>query len=88
MIITFRILLLSRKKSSPKQSPVIRRSKGVKKKDTRLNKEDWILTTPSKKSKNPLKLIVDIISSENKCNEIGFKFAKKFNSKDFTGTIT
>ena len=77
-----------KKKSSPKQSPVIRRSKRVRKKNTRLNKEDWILTTPSKKSKIPLKPIVEIVSSGMKYNKMGFKFAKKFNSKYFTGTVT
>ena len=77
-----------KKHSSPKKSPVIRRSKRVKKKNTRLNKEEWILTTPSKKSKNPLKPIVEIVSSGMIYNEMGFKFAKKFNSKYFTGTVT
>ena len=59
---------------SPKQSLVVRRSKRVKKDNTRLNKEDWILTIPSKRSKNPLKPIVDIISSEIKYNDMGFHF--------------
>ena len=31
---------------------------------------------------------MDIISSEIKYNDIGFKFAKKFDSKYFTGTVT
>ena len=53
-----------------------------------MNKKDWILTTPYKKSKNPLKHNVDIISSQIKYDDISFKFARKFDSKYFTSTIT
>ena len=45
------------------------------------------MTTPSKKFKNPLKPIVDVISFEIKYNDMRFKFAKKFDSKYFAGTI-
>lgn len=62
----------SKKHSSPKQYPVIRRSKRVKKKNTRLYKEDWILSTPSQKSKYPLIPTVDNISSVIKYDNIGF----------------
>ena len=40
--------LSPKKNSSPKQSPFIRRSKRIKKDNTRLNKVDWFLTSPSK----------------------------------------
>ena len=59
-----------KKHSSPKQSPVIRRSKRVKIDNTRLNKEDWILTTPSKKSKHPLKPIVGLVEVIEKLSNL------------------
>ena len=40
------------------------------------------------KSKAILKLSVNIISSKIKYDNIGFKFAKKLDSKYYTGTVT
>ena len=50
--------------------------------------ENWILSSHITNCKDILKPIVHIVSNEIKYDNIGFKFAKKFDSKFYTGTVT
>ena len=77
-----------KRKSTPKKPPVIRRSKREKINNRNFKEEDWILSSHITNSKDILKPTVDIVSNEIKYDNIGFKFAKKFDSKFYTGTVT
>ena len=77
-----------KRKSTPKKPPVVRRSKREKQNNRNFKEEDWILSSHTTNSKDILKHIVDIVSNEIKCDNIGFKFAKKLDSKFYTGTVT